>query len=422
MKKLILIFLITNCSVLITNCLSQWVQQYALGTSLLDCDFINQNTGWACGDGGVIVKTTNGGLNWIQQNSGVLKRLEGIDAVDANTLFCVGWFQTILKSIDGGNNWLIIRDGPTGTGSTFFKTFFLNANTGWLLRSGGGFVLRTSNGGVSFDSTFTNNSFNRDIYFKDANMGVLCGDGAWIMKSTDGGITWNQIILPLGFESPNLYRMSFVNNYGWTIGHSTNLNNLGPQVFKTTDFGSSWDTVGRVLYPNNEENYSVFFSSLNTGYCGGTTGYSFKTINGGFNWYQQVTPVTGFRNDFWFYNDSIGWVVGGGGRILHTTTGGQYVGVQNLYTELPHEHNLKNIFPNPFNPLTTITIEIAYNDHVKIIIYDMLGREVQVLLNKRMNAGTYKINFDASKLSSGVYICNLQTSKIQKSKTMILIK
>ncbi|HRJ86734.1 MAG TPA: YCF48-related protein, partial [Ignavibacteria bacterium] len=320
MKKL---FYILFAISLFHQCTSaQWVLQVSgVNTSLLDIDFINENTGWACGDGGVVVKTTNGGVNWVQQNTGLFKRLEGIDAVDANTIYSVGWFQTIIKSTNGGSNWQVIRDGPSGVGSTFFKCFFLNVNTGWLLRSGGGYVLKTTNGGITFDSVFTNNSFNRDIYFKDANTGVICGDGAWIIRSTDGGVSWAQIPLPLLTSAPNLYRISFVGNTGWTIGEGGE-SGLGRMVFRTTNFGISWDSIARVPYPNNELIYSVFFANNNTGYCGGTFGHIFKSTNGGINWYQQNVPINGFRNDFWFPNDSTGWVVGGGGYILRTTNGG----------------------------------------------------------------------------------------------------
>ncbi len=86
MKKLIYILLTISLFHNFTNC--QWVQQVSgVTTSLLDIDFINENTGWACGDDGVVVKTTNGGVNWVQQNTGLFKRLEGIDAIDASTIY-----------------------------------------------------------------------------------------------------------------------------------------------------------------------------------------------------------------------------------------------------------------------------------------------------------------------------------------------
>jgi photosystem II stability/assembly factor-like uncharacterized protein len=302
---------------------SQWVQQTSGVTSpLYDAHFINQNTGWVCGDNGTIIKTTNGGLNWITQNSGVTnKPLFGIHAVDSQYAYCVGWWQTILKTTNGGNNWIIIRNGPNIAGNgSFFKCFFLNANTGWLLRNN--YILRTLNGGQTFDSTQMIYSYTWDIFFKDALTGVLCGDGALIMKSTDGGINWNVITIPLAFEAPNFYRESFIDSIGWIVGAGSNNPAFGPLVWKTTNFGTSWDTISRVSYPYTHENYSVFFSSINTGWCGGTYGHIYKTTNSGFNWQEQNVPIDGFRGDFWFFNDSIGWAIGGGGRILKTTDGG----------------------------------------------------------------------------------------------------
>jgi len=431
-KKFSLIFslLIIHCArvalfapLLITNCVSQWLQQTSgVTTSLLDIDFINQNTGWACGDGGVILKTTNGGLNWFAQNSSVLNRLEGIDAIDASTIYCVGWLNTILKSTNGGTDWLIIRADATG-GPRFFKTFFLNQNTGWLLRSGGGYVLRTTDGCASFDSTFTNNSFNRDIYFKDALTGVLCGDGAWVMRSTDGGVIWNQINVPLYQGGmPNFYRLSFVgNNAGWTIGEGS-ASGLGKLVYRTTNFGSNWDTIGRVPYPDGQLNYSVFFSSLNTGYAGGTTGYIFKSTNSGFNWIQQVISGGGFRRDFNFVNDTVGWVVGGGGQIFKTTTGGQFVGIEPISSIVPKDFNLYQNYPNPFNPVTAIEFEIPVYEHIRLSVFDLLGKEVSVLLNDKLKPGKYRVIFEGSSFSSGIYFYQIKTHDLIISKKMILIK
>ncbi len=193
MKKII--FILFAISLFHGFATGQWLQQASPVTSgLVDCDFINQNTGWVCGDGGVILKTTNGGLNWVQQTSGVSKRLEGIEAVDANTLYCVGWWQTILKSTNGGDSWLILREGNVGDQS-FRKAFFLNSNIGWLLRSN--YILRTTNGGATFDSTHTIYTYLWDIYFKDLSTGVLCGDGALSMRSTDGGILTAERMLEL---------------------------------------------------------------------------------------------------------------------------------------------------------------------------------------------------------------------------------
>ena len=111
-KKLNLVFilLIVHCSLLITNCFSQWVNQNS-GTPnhLYDVYFINTQTGWACGDNGTIVKTTNGGNNWFGQTSGTTFPLYSVHFVNANIGYSVtrvdGYFQ---KTTDGGSNWFTV--------------------------------------------------------------------------------------------------------------------------------------------------------------------------------------------------------------------------------------------------------------------------------------------------------------------------
>ncbi|KXK49471.1 MAG: Peptidase S8 and S53, subtilisin, kexin, sedolisin [Chlorobi bacterium OLB5] len=301
------------------------------------------------------------------------------------------------------------------------KQFFLSSNTGWLLRSN--YILRTTNGGATFDSTHTVFTYLWDIYFKDVNTGVLCGDGALTMRSTDGGVIWNQVQLPL-FQGgmPNLYRISFAGNNGWVIGEGGPLNG-GRLVWKTTNFGVSWDSIARVPYPGSELNYSVTFSNINTGYCGGTTGYIFKSTNGGFNWIQQNVPINGFRRDLWFLNDSLGWTVGGGGYILKTTNGGTYVGIEPISGIVPGDYKLYQNYPNPFNPITNIKFQIPISGYVQINVFDITGREIEKMVNGYLHAGVYNMKFEASKLTSGVYFYELLINgKPASTKKMVLIK
>ncbi len=417
MKKVI--YILFAISLFHNSSDAQWLQQISgVGTSLLDIDFVDENTGWACGDNGVIVKTTNGGVNWVQQTSGITNRLEGIDAVDQNLVWCVGWWNTILKSTNGGNNWIIIRSEPTPV-PTFRKVYFLNQNTGWILKSN--YILRTTNGGNSFDSTHTIFTFLWDIYFKNSLTGVLCGDGALTMKSTDGGVTWNQILLPLLFGSPNLYRLSFIGDNGWTIGEASETG-LGKLVFHTTNFGNTWDSIARVPYPNSEENYSVCFTNLNTGYTGGTNGYMYKSTNGGLNWYQQVITGGGFSRDFNFVNDTTGWVVGGGGQIFKTTTGGQFVGIELFSNIIPNEFSIFQNYPNPFNSVTAIEFQITAHDNYKLEIFDLLGRKVTELFNQSVKPGKYKIRFTGDNFASGNYFYRLSSGKMTIVRKFILIK
>jgi hypothetical protein len=92
------------------------------------------------------------------------------------------------------------------------------------------------------------------------------------------------------------------------------------------------------------------------------------------------------------------------------------------FEEVPTEYALYQNYPNPFNPSTTIEFDIPEKTNVKIIIYDILGREVETLVDKELEPGKYKINFIATNLSSGLYFYTLKTPKFTKTNKMLLIK
>ena len=89
---------------------------------------------------------------------------------------------------------------------------------------------------------------------------------------------------------------------------------------------------------------------------------------------------------------------------------------------LPNEFNITQNYPNPFNPITTINFDIPLRNHVKLTVYDVLGKEVFVLVNQEMDAGSYKVSWDASTFSSGVYFYKIETNSFSETKKMTLIK
>jgi hypothetical protein len=96
--------------------------------------------------------------------------------------------------------------------------------------------------------------------------------------------------------------------------------------------------------------------------------------------------------------------------------------VTNNQSETPNEYSLSQNYPNPFNPVTKIDFSIPKNGLVTIKIYDILGKEVDVLVNKEFSAGVYSIDYDASKLSSGIYFYKITAGDFSKTKKMMLIK
>ena len=89
---------------------------------------------------------------------------------------------------------------------------------------------------------------------------------------------------------------------------------------------------------------------------------------------------------------------------------------------IPKEYNLAQNYPNPFNPSTVINFSLPQASNVRLSVYNILGQKVATLLNGYKNAGTYKLTFDASKLSSGVYIYSLRANGNNISKKMVLTK
>ncbi len=97
-------------------------------------------------------------------------------------------------------------------------------------------------------------------------------------------------------------------------------------------------------------------------------------------------------------------------------------GVGNNISSLPSEFKLHNNFPNPFNPVTKIKFDLPKSSIVKLTVYDILGREIASILNGNLEAGYYEINFDGSKLASGIYFYKIQASDFTDVKKMILNK
>ena len=104
-------------------------------------------------------------------------------------------------------------------------------------------------------------------------------------------------------------------------------------------------------------------------------------------------------------------------RVERNTTG-----IQNTGSEIPASFSLEQNYPNPFNPVTNIRFSIPKTGIVKLAVYDAIGNEIAVLVNGSVPAGTYLADFDASRLSSGVYFYKLTGESFSDTKKMVLVK
>ncbi|MBL7127917.1 MAG: S8 family peptidase [Ignavibacteria bacterium] len=98
------------------------------------------------------------------------------------------------------------------------------------------------------------------------------------------------------------------------------------------------------------------------------------------------------------------------------------ISVKQISELIPTKYELYQNYPNPFNPTTIIKFAVPKNDFVSLKVYDILGKEVAVLLNGELEAGVYDLTFDASRLSSGMYFYKVETNNFADTKKMLLLK
>jgi hypothetical protein len=187
-------------------------------------------------------------------------------------------------------------------------------------------------------------------------------------------------------------------------------------LYKTTDGGFTWlqsNQTATLNYSNH------FFVNPDTGWCVGTWGI-IRTNDGGANWTQQTSNAGGLLTAVYFHGNKTGWAVGRTGRIFKTVTGG--IVTVGTVTEAATSFDLFQNYPNPFNPVTQIDYTISHNSAVRLVVYDINGKEVRTLVNGRLQAGRHTARFDAGDNPSGVYFYELSTETSSVVKRMVLVR
>ena len=166
-------------------------------------------------------------------------------------------------------------------------------------------------------------------------------------------------------------------------------------------------------------NVAPTFDSTNyylaTGSAGideGDTSIIYNDLEDSLNPGNALFPSRGtLRNDMGAYG-------GSGATILGVST----VSIQNISQSIPEKFYLAQNFPNPFNPSTKIKFDIPKSAGVKLIVYDITGREVASLVDERLEAGSYQYTFNAVSLPSGTYFYTIDVDGVKETKKMVLLK
>lgn len=412
MKKFLIIAGLYSIFTLSIYAQSGWINQNSGTTSFFtDIFFIDANTGWTLGFTGNVLKTTNGGTNWTQVTTG-LGQCNALQFTDANTGFIAGSLGKVLKSTNGGTNWVNLTT-PNSQGHV--NLFFLNSNTGWISPEGGSGIskiLYTTNGGATFsEQEYGSGSTFNGLCFVTSPVltGWTAGENGLIYKTTNNGANWN-FLSQLGLTF--FYTIHFADvNTGWAAGN-------GGIVYKTTNGGTNWilQTV-----PTTKTVFCSYFLNSNTGWLACDTSVMLYTTNGGQNWQSQLMPDANITlRSITFVNSSTGWSAGSDGKIYKTISGG--IGIHQISSNVPSGYSLEQNYPNPFNPVTNIEFSVPKSGLVKLTVFDISGKEIAVLVNENLSVGTYRADFDAANISSGIYFYRLETNIYSAAKRMVLVK
>ncbi len=381
---------------------------------IYDMHFINASTGWAVNYYSNLLFTTNGGINWSQGPTLSIQNIQTVYFISSTTGFITGYTETdgastltIGKTTNGGTNWL--EQSFVSGDALGFQ--FVNSTDGYVLfKEMAGYKLyKTSNTGANWQPAYTSAVVMNDFYFTTQLNGWMCGNSGTMLKTTNGGVNWASQTTGV---TDSLLSVFFINaNFGWACGS-------GGRIIATTNGGTSWQTQtsGTTARLNDVE-----FGSATTGAIAGNNGTRLVTSSGGATWANNIEISQTKLTEVCFAGGNQVYV---GGDLGYISLNSALTAIEPLNNTIPSEFTLKQNYPNPFNPATTIEFSIpnSVSGVVKLIVYDITGRQVSELINSKLNAGNYKINFNASGISSGAYFYKLSSDNYSEIKKLVLIK
>ena len=297
-----------------TNGGTDWVVSTGVpaNNGLLNVDYILPNNATVVGSSGTILNSTDGGLIWTQQSSGITSSLVCVDVINANYGFIVGELGVILKTGNGGQLWM---NQTSGTRANLRGVSFVNKNLGMAIGNNGK-IIKTTNGGLSWISQTSGIAVHlRGISYINSNTATVVGENGTIIRTTNGGNNWDSQTTG---TTNNLLGISFIDvDNGVAVGENGT-------VLRTNNGGATWtlQTSGTTQQLN-----SVFFIDENNGSAVGgdwwvQEGIILRTTNGGINWTSQTMGIPDDMFGIYFTDINHGTAVGGDGTIVRTSDGG----------------------------------------------------------------------------------------------------
>lgn len=238
-------------------------------------------------------------------------------------LFVFAFGFGFVKPVSAQESWNLAR---TGDPDDFITVFFTDSKRGYVAGDNGRFLF-TVDGGKNWQRQFVYTEDNiNEIYFRNDDDGYLVA-GKKLFITRDGGKSWREEIIykPQDFPkgTPEFLSVRFADkNRGVIVGSILNSSDrvIDSLVMRTDDGGSTWQ---RILVPFKDELYHLDFVNSSNGWIVGDMGVVLSTRDGGLNWQTQFTGVQKALYNVDFRDSKDGFAVGGGGTILRTENGGE---------------------------------------------------------------------------------------------------
>lgn len=368
-----------------------------------------------------LYRSNDGGINLSPK--GITQHISKVSAVDTSHVWVGTWEGKILHSSNGGANWAVqFNDSSLTTFINYVEMFDVNngvAMADGLTDTSPAVFLKTTDGGAHWnsmnDSSFGAYSYDqwRLVQFVSPEIGYFFSvytNPTALFKTTNGGATWKTTNYPTGWGA------SVIRFYNEQIGLVQRV--IKNTMYRTLDGGVTWEQFASPSTLKGEDiefaagnPATVWYSDWNKIYCSKDTGRTWEV--------QSVYRV----RDIEFISETRGFAVGDSG-IYTTSNGGENITNINEIAGsfIPSEFRIHQNYPNPFNPATVITFDLSRSGHTGIIVTDILGKELERLVDAPMEAGRYSVRWDAGNRPAGIYFIRMTVDRYSQTIKSVLVK
>jgi photosystem II stability/assembly factor-like uncharacterized protein len=354
-----------------TNAGKVWsLQSTPTLSTLASVRCVNSAEAWACGDT-LLLHTSDGGSTWQSAAASVdVTEYTMLECAGPSNLWCAvrvnsggaNGAAALFHSTNGGAGWGIpIAFGNSAT--SIIGIQFFNPRTGLFVANGPSVTIyRTTDSGVSWQSRFCASGTARSVRFADSANGWIVGDLGLIVRTTDGGQTWNN-------QTSGTFH---------TLGAIT-----------TEPTGVAWSAGGN--------------------------GTMMHSVDGGLHWDHDSSFTN--RDLLALAASAPGeiWVAGQNGIVFHHSASTEGPPGLNGFTLLQN-------FPNPFSHSTTIPFTLEAPGLVRLELFDILGRRVRVLFDAECAGGQHGISLSGEHLASGAYWCIMSLDGSTMSRRIMIVR